>query len=173
MDKKKTFWPYGLLIAFLLIIGASVVTVVISSDYPVYEDDFYFDSYQNVENNYNEIQKQQDNFNKLFKVDFENKDLQLLGARKIPVYTIDSNSYVANFKIESLGKADVQNLKYEILLTRPHTKKDDQKLQGQIKQGILSISFPSKIEEGRWQLKFKLVENPQTIGFFSYELYVK
>ncbi|MBZ7955882.1 hypothetical protein [Campylobacter molothri] len=170
---KNTFWPYGLLIAFLLIIGASIATVVISSDHPVYEDDFYFDSYQNVENNYNEIQKQQENFNKLFKVDFENKDLKLIGPKKIPIYTISCNSYIANFKIESLEKADIQNLKYEILLTRPHTKKFDQKLQGQIKQGILSIAFPSKIEEGRWQLKFKLIENPQKIGFFSYELYAK
>ena len=40
---KKTFWPYGILLAIFAIIVACIVTVIISLDYPVYKDNFYFD----------------------------------------------------------------------------------------------------------------------------------
>ncbi|EFU5122702.1 hypothetical protein ACMHOY_001450, partial [Campylobacter jejuni] len=53
LETKKSFWPYGILLSLLAIIIACIVTIFIASHHPVYEDDFYFDSYQNVENNYN------------------------------------------------------------------------------------------------------------------------
>ncbi|ELD0249845.1 hypothetical protein QW000_001892, partial [Campylobacter jejuni] len=51
----------------------------------------------------------------------------------------------------------------------PFTKNFDQKLEGQVKNGILSIALP-KLDKGRWELKLKFYANQETVGFFSYEL---
>lgn len=170
LESKKTFWPYGILISIFAIVVACVATIIVASNYPVYEDDFYFDSYQNVENNYNIIQKQQEQFDTLFKVEFQNDKIDLIGKRKIASYTISADSYPAQFKITALNdQANIQNLKSEILLTRPHTREFDQKLLGQIQDGVLSVSLP-QLEKGRWQLKIKLSTDDEITGFFSYEL---
>lgn len=122
------------LISIFAIVVACVATIIVASNYPVYEDDFYFDSYQNVENNYNIIQKQQEQFDTLFKVEFQNDKIDLIGKRKIASYTISADSYLAQFKITALNdQANIQNLKSEILLTRPHTREFDQKLLGKFK----------------------------------------
>ena len=142
LETKKSFWPYGILLSLLAIIIACIVTIFIASHHPVYEDDFYFDSYQNVEN---------------------------IGKRKIPSYEVDQNSYVANFKISALQNINSDDLKVQALLTRPFTKNFDQKLEGQVKNGILSIALP-KLDKGRWELKLKFYANQETVGFFSYEL---
>ncbi|EAJ7607107.1 hypothetical protein A7L95_05695 [Campylobacter coli] len=173
LESKKTFWPYGILISIFAIVVACVATIIVASNYPVYEDDFYFDSYQNVENNYNIIQKQQEQFDALFKVEFQNDKIDLIGKRKIASYTINADSYLAQFKITALNdQANIQNLKSEILLTRPHTREFDQKLLGQIQDGVLSVSL-SQLEKGRWQLKIKLSTDDEITGFFSYELNVQ
>ncbi|EDO8813899.1 hypothetical protein GKN49_00805 [Campylobacter coli] len=170
LESKKTFWPYGILISIFAIVVACVATIIVASNYPVYEDDFYFDSYQNVENNYNIIQKQQEQFDTLFKVEFQNDKIDLIGKRKIASYTISGDSYLAQFKITALNdQANIQNLKSEILLTRPHTREFDRKLLGQIQDGVLSVSLP-QLEKGRWQLKIKLSTDDEITGFFSYEL---
>ncbi|EAH8876339.1 hypothetical protein D0322_04690 [Campylobacter coli] len=170
LESKKTFWPYGILISIFAIVVACVATIIVASNYPVYEDDFYFDSYQNVENNYNIIQKQQEQFDTLFKVEFQNDKIDLIGKRKIASYTISVDSYLAQFKITALNdQANIQNLKSEILLTRPHTREFDQKLLGQIQDGVLSVSLP-QLEKGRWQLKIKLSTDDEITGFFGYEL---
>ncbi|EGK7561868.1 hypothetical protein IO476_000856 [Campylobacter coli] len=170
LKSKKTFWPYGILISIFAIVVACIATIVVASNYPVYEDDFYFDSYQNVENNFNVIQKQQEQFDTLFKVEFQNDKVDFIGKRKIASYAIDTDSYLAKFKITALSdKVNTQNLKSEILLTRPHTREFDQKLLGQIQDGVLSVSLP-QLEKGRWQLKIKLSTEDGIIGFFSYEL---
>ncbi|MFG5141885.1 hypothetical protein O8I45_08665, partial [Campylobacter lari] len=48
MENNKSFWPYGILISLGLIVIACIVTIFIASKAPVYEDNFYFDSYQIV-----------------------------------------------------------------------------------------------------------------------------
>ncbi|EDO7995038.1 hypothetical protein GZ689_002067, partial [Campylobacter coli] len=105
-----------------------------------------------------------------FKVEFQNDKIDLIGKRKIASYTISADSYLAQFKITALNdQANIQNLKSEILLTRPHTREFDQKLLGQIQDGVLSVSLP-QLEKGRWQLKIKLSTDDEITGFFSYEL---
>ncbi|MFQ6342613.1 FixH family protein [Campylobacter sp. VTCC 70190] len=168
-QNKKSFWPYGILLSIFAIVLACVATIIFASQYPVHEDDFYFDSYQNVETNYNEIQKQQANFDKFFKITFQNDKVTLLGKRKISSYEVEQNSYIANFKISSLQNLNPDDLKIQVLLTRPFTRDFDQRLDGQIQNGILSIALP-KLDKGRWELKLKFYANQETVGFFSYEL---
>ncbi|MCH5336786.1 MAG: hypothetical protein J1D99_05140 [Campylobacter sp.] len=168
MSKEKTFWPYGILLSILAIIIACIATIIFANNYPVYEDDFYMDKYQSVDYNFNEIQQKQENFDKLFKVLFQNDKITIAGKRKIKFYEVSSNELLT-FKIEKLGNLNPDVIKASVLLTRPHQNTQDQMLEAKIEKDILSVSLP-ELESGRWQLKFKLTANDEAIGFYSFEL---
>lgn len=190
-ENKKTFWPYGILLALLAIIIACVVTVVIASHHPVYEDDFYFDSYQNVENNYNEIQIAQKNFNQLYSVSLDLNSTQ--DKRKRRIYTLNSNASKVRFIVSDVIEDDEYPnfIKVDLLLTRPHTNAQNIKLQPQafkedpktrtnksFHHYFIDAALPP-LQKGRWQLKIKIehkVKNHASgnyIGFFNYELNVQ
>lgn len=171
MSKDRTFWPYGILLSILAIIIACIATIIYASNYPVYEDDFYLDKYQNIDYSFNEIQNKQTNFDKLFKVFFQNDKITISDKRKIKSYEVSSGELL-NFKIEKLAHLSPDVLKANILLTRPHQNTQDQFLKAEIKTDILSIRLP-ELERGRWQLKFKLVANDEAIGFYNFELRVQ
>lgn len=186
-ENKKTFWPYGILLSLLAIIVACVATIMVASNHPVYEDDFYFDSYQNVENNYNEIQINQANFEKFFDV---NLDLNSSKDKKGRVI-YDLNQNEVHFIITDKIKGHPKNLRAELLLTRPHTSKQDEKIKVEVVQDSKTIDKESlhkyfidvklpKLQNGRWQLKLKifadglLMENNQkVIGFYTYEIFAR
>ena len=67
-QNKKTLWPYGIALSIVAIIGACVATVIFSLDYPVHSDNFYFDKYQKVDENYNDIQISQAKFDEKYKI---------------------------------------------------------------------------------------------------------
>ncbi|MCX2683573.1 FixH family protein [Campylobacter sp. MIT 21-1685] len=171
MNKKKTFWPYGIVLSLFAIVLACIATIIFASHYPVYEDDFYFDSYQNVENSFNDIQKKQAEFDKLFRITFKNDKVQLQGKRQIKMYSIDSATNKVEFNIQALSSVEAEKLQGEFILTRPHTNAADRSLQGYISNGHLTLVLP-KLEKGRWQLKLKLQAHNLAVGFFSYELNV-
>lgn len=171
VSKDRTFWPYGILLSILAIIIACIATIIYASNYPVYEDDFYLDKYQNIDYSFNEIQNKQTNFDKLFKVFFQNDKITISDKRKIKSYEVSSGELL-NFKIEKLAHLSPDVLKTNILLTRPHQNTQDQFLKAEIKTDILSIRLP-ELERGRWQLKFKLVANDEAIGFYNFELRVQ
>lgn len=182
---KKTFWPYGILLSLLAIIVACVATIMVASNHPVYEDDFYFDSYQNVENNYNEIQINQATFDKFFSV---NLDLNSSKDKKGRViYNLNQNE--VHFIVTDKIKGYPKNLHAELLLTRPHTSKQDEKIKVEVVQDSKTIDKESlhkyfidvklpKIQSGRWQLKLKISadeistgDNQKAIGFYIYEIF--
>lgn len=193
-ENKKTFWPYGILLSILAIIIACIITIVFASNYPVYEDDFYFDSYQNVENNYNKIQIAQENFNKLYNVYLDLNSTQ--DRRKRTIYILDSNASKVRFIVSDVIEDDEYPnfTKVDLLLTRPHTNAQNIKLQAQalkpdpktktnksFHRYFLDATLPP-LEKGRWQLKMKIEQNSgwypndnneSTIGFFSYEVNVQ
>ncbi|WP_276883336.1 hypothetical protein [Campylobacter cuniculorum] len=169
MSKDKTFWPYGILLSILAIIIACIVTIVYASRYPVYEDDFYLDSYQNIDYHFNEIQRKQTNFNKLFNLSFQNDKITILGKRKIKSYEV-SSAELLHFKIEKLADLNPNILKTQILLTRPHQNTQDQVLQAKIEKDTLNIQLPNELESGRWQLKIKLIADDEATGFYNFEL---
>ncbi|TBR78802.1 hypothetical protein DU472_01475 [Campylobacter novaezeelandiae] len=167
---KKTFWPYGILLSILAIVIACITTIVIASDYPVYEDNFYFDTYQNVESNYNKIQNNQKHFDENFKLHIKNKE-SFIYKRKL-VYYIDEGQNEFRIFIENLKNYDLNKLQIEALLSRPHTNKNDEKLQVKLDADELVFNFNIK-EKGNWQLLLKITQNENSIGFFKFLLKTK
>ena len=76
LDKKKSFWPYGILLSIFAIVLACIATIIFASQYPVYEDDSFFLSYQEVKDNYDELETKQNNFDKNFALKLDDRELK-------------------------------------------------------------------------------------------------
>ena len=174
--KRKTFWPYGILLSLFAIVAACVATIVFSLDYPVYEDDAYLQKYQQVDNDFNKIQIQDANFKQNFevgvnlapKLDTKNRAFyEVQGAKNI------------EFSIVSKANLSPNAIKPTLLLTRPHTSTQNQHLDiseiqanaDKIDTSIFSTTLPA-LEKGRWQLKLRLEKDENTIGFFEFNVVV-
>lgn len=174
---KKTFWPYGILGSIFAIVCACAYTIYYSLDFPVHMDNFYFDKYQNIENNYNEINAAQAKFDLDFKFDQNatilidqknntNKPEILRRNRVVPVVDI-------NKPIELIFDTNASNLDINLLLTRPHTGDFDKNLTYSLDNGKLKINSFILDKAGRWEVKMKLTSNPNSIGFYKFEFYAK
>lgn len=178
MTKTRTFWPYGILLSILAIIIACIVTIVYASKYPVYQDDFYFDSYQNVENNYNEIQKKQELFNQNFSLELKDQGYKILTINektKKQAYGIDLKNRVLilDFLHKKSNVLNISDFNISIKLTRPHTSDQDKFLNilEQKNNKEIYIELP-QLDKGRWQLKVKM-ENDQAVGFKSFDFVIE
>ncbi|MBK1991406.1 FixH family protein [Campylobacter sp. 2018MI35] len=167
---KKTFWPYGILLSILAIIIACIATIIIASDYPVYEDNFYFDTYQNVESNFNKIQNNQKQFDENFKLYIKDKESFIYKNKSI--YYINEGQNEFRIFIKNLKNYDLNKLQIKALLSRPHTNKSDEKLQVKLDANELVFDFDIK-EKGNWQLFLKITQNENSIGFFKFFLQTK
>ncbi|TXE78315.1 hypothetical protein FPD46_08245 [Campylobacter peloridis] len=170
MENKKTFWPYGILISLGLIVIACIVTIFIASKAPVYEDNFYFDTYQNVETNFNEIQKKQQQFDANFKLSIMDKESFM--HKKNKVYYIDLGKNEIKIALENLKAYDLNKLQIQALLSRPHTNENDEKLQAKVQANNLVFDFDVK-EKGVWQLLLKITQDENSVGFFKFFLQTK
>ena len=180
MPKKKTFWPYGILISIFMIIIACVITIVYASNYPVYEDDFYFEKYQNVKDNYDEIEKKEKVFNENFVFDLKGDYKKVVIGPKTHklAYVLNADDKNIKFELKKITKNNFDIKDIVIKLTRPHTNKQDKILIAKKDEKIsktnieiFDVSLP-KLEKGRWQIKAK-IENENLSMFKSFDLLVE
>lgn len=180
-NKKKTFWPYGILLSLVAIVLACVATIVFASNYPVYEDEYFFDKYQNVKDDYKSIEEAQDNFNKNFTLSLNLNESKDKKNRRL--YLLDANNTQVIFILkERTQNVSANDIKANLLLTRPHTNEQNKEFEliltpsneapKNLHTYLLKTSLPT-LEKGRWQLKLKLTKDPKTIGFFTYNLTVQ
>ncbi|EOD6325448.1 hypothetical protein ACJZUN_000918 [Campylobacter upsaliensis] len=186
MDKKKTFWPYGILLSLFAIVLACVATIIFASGYPVYEDDSFFLSYQEVENNYDQIELKQKKFFENFalilddsKINFEEKMINEKRSKK--AYVLKDDNITLLLVKQPEGKIELKDIHLSAKLTRPHTSENDMFLQEKnvsiklfnngAKAKAYLFSLPT-LAKGRWQLKVK-AENKDILGFKSFEFFVQ
>ncbi|ASM34376.1 putative lipoprotein [Campylobacter sputorum subsp. bubulus] len=175
MQNKKTFWPYGIALSLCAIIIACIITIIIGTKNPVHMDNFYFEKYQNVENNFFDIQQKDKKFKSEF--DFELKNLNLRTYKNpntnqtFEVLDIKTNKEnLLSFKLTPKSNKSINDITIEALLTKPDTNDFNKKLDIATKEDGFDISInPDKI--GRWQLMLKLTSSKDSISFYKYELY--
>lgn len=157
---KKTFWPYGILLSILAIVVSCIATIIYSLDYPVHMDNFYFDKYQNVEKNYNEIQISEKEFIKKFDIKLQNSDFKIDKKEKL------------KFLVLPKQNADITTLKAQILVTRPHTNYENFNLNSSlINSEIVSDEFAFK-KLGRWQIMAKISDDKNATKFYNFDINV-
>lgn len=190
---KKTFWPYGILLSLFAIVGACVATIIYASNYPVYEDDSFLGKYQEVDYNFNEIKLKDENFKNSYQVSLNLKPQ--IDKKKREFYEVKP-AQVLVFRVaerNDLSKK-ASDINATLLLTRPHTNKQDEWLQTsefklankpfKDKFGKLSTGYKKhsntyaftanlpNLAQGRWQLKLKLTKDENSIGFYEFNLLV-
>lgn len=190
---KKTFWPYGILLSLFAIVGACVATIIYASNYPVYEDDSFLSKYQEVDYNFNEIQQKDENFKNSYQVSLNLKPQ--IDKKKREFFEVKP-AQVLVFRVaerDDLSKS-ASDINATLLLTRPHTNKQDEWLQTsefklankpfKDKFGKLSTGYKKhsnaytftanlpNLAQGRWQLKLKLAKDENSIGFYEFNLLV-
>lgn len=193
LTNKKTFWPYGILLSLFAIVGACVATIIYASNYPVYEDDSFLSKYQEVDYNFNEIKLKDENFKNSYQVSlnlkpqFDKKKREFFEVKPAQVLVFR----VAERNDLSKSASDINAT---LLLTRPHTNKQDEWLQtsefklankpfkdkfGKLSTGLkkhsnayaFTANLPN-LAQGRWQLKLKLAKDENSIGFYEFNLLV-
>ena len=196
-QKRKTFWPYGILLSLFAIVAACVATIIFALDYPVYEDDAYLQKYQKVNNNYNELQLQDAAFKRNYRVrlNLEPK----MDAKNRPFYEIKQGTKELEFMVQEISEdIHANGIKSTLLLTRPHTSEQDKLLdtselvlnnepyvivtqKGVVTSTGLKKSFnrytfvallPESLSKGRWQIKLNAQKNENSIGFYEFNLLV-
>lgn len=190
---KKTFWPYGILLSLFAIVGACVATIIYASNYPVYEDDSFLSKYQEVDYNFNEIKLKDENFKNSYQVSLNLKPQ--IDKKKREFFEVKP-AQVLVFRVaerNDLSKK-ASDINATLLLTRPHTNKQDEWLQTsefklankpfKDKFGKLSTGYKKhsnaytftanlpNLAQGRWQLKLKLAKDENSIGFYEFNLLV-
>lgn len=190
---KKTFWPYGILLSLFAIVGACVATIIYASNYPVYEDDSFLGKYQEVDYNFNEIKLKDENFKNSYQVSLNLKPQ--IDKKKREFFEVKPTQVLV-FRVaerNDLSKK-ASDINATLLLTRPHTNKQDEWLQtsefklankpfkdkfGKLSTGLkkhsnaytFTANLPN-LAQGRWQLKLKLAKDENSIGFYEFNLLV-
>ena len=143
---KKTFWPYAIVLSIIAIIIACVATIVIALQNPVEMDTAYMQSYQKVDENITFIKESEARFDEKFGLKFEPEFKGLQGK----------------FKFHLMPKnGEISSLRYEILLTRPQTNKENKTLNASWQENEL-VSESVGLKEGRWQLFLRLSDKQDT-----------
>ena len=166
-----SYWPYSIILIIIAGIVACVYTVWLSFDYPVDSDESYFMSYQNVKNNFNEIQKSEELFDENFTVKILAQEVELKQGKK-NAFLIDK----AELKIEisSIKEEDASKLISLAKLTRPHTRHSDMDLELSKEANIFTASFKDfdEMQIGRWTLLVDFA-NERMNKFLKLELCIK
>ena len=142
---KANYWPHSIVLAISAVAGLCVWTVNIAVNNPVELDSFYFDSYQNVEENYNDIINKQKAFDAKYLVEIPKKD-----------FTIGMNSLALSVK-EIEGAKGIDDANISLVITRPDTQRFDKKPKlASVKNGLYTFENFDIQKLGRWQIMSKV-----------------
>ncbi len=149
-------WPIGIILAIFAVIGLGIWTIEQANVNPVVMDDYYFESYQDVELNINEIRNKQIAFDKKY-------DTQILANTP---FVIGQNSIAIKLTTKADAKP-VADANITVKITRPDTDKFDKMPKvTSYENGIYHIE-PFAVEKiGRWQIMTKII-TPDTLASFS------
>ncbi len=138
-------WPYAIVISILLIVAASVATVVVAIDHPVEMSDTNMQDYHHYDRNANDYIEARIAFNKNYKIDYVSEKL-------------DADSAKVAYKITDSSDMTVNNAKINIVLTRPDNRDSDIVLDSPaVDNGIYTFDAGKLPLVGRWNIMAHVV----------------
>ena len=151
-------WPIGIILAIFGLILLSIWTIEQASHNPVVEDDYYFDTYQNVERNINDIIKKQQAFDKKYNVAIDAK-----------AFEVGQNTLAVT--IMTKANTPVNDANITVKITRPDTDEFDKKPKlKNLQNGIYTFETFDIEKIGRWQIMTKIATPDQLISFTKTEV---
>ncbi|MGB5964002.1 MAG: FixH family protein [Sulfurimonadaceae bacterium] len=139
-ESQGKIWPYAIVISILLIVAASVMTVIIALDHPVEMSDSNMQDYHHYDKNANEFIQAKIAFDKKYKITYASEMLDLNGA-------------VVAYKVTDTSGASVNRAKLDIVLTRPDNQDSDIILDNPtVENGLYTFEAGKLPLEGRWNI---------------------
>lgn len=137
-------WPYAIGISIILIFGACVASVVVTSKLPVEDSDTYMMGYHEADASANEIIEARIAFDKEYNIEYINEGLRL-------------DNSILKYRVTDKHNTPVNNAKVKIVITRPNNHKHDQTLEfTRVSDGIYSFEDIKLPIEGRWDIMAKI-----------------
>jgi len=137
-------WPYAIGASIVLVFGACVATIVITSKMPVEKSDTYMMGYHEADASVNEIIEARIAFDKKYKIEYKTDSLSL-------------ESSEIKYKITDTDGNAVDNATLKVVVTRPNNHKHDQELVNpSVSEGVYSFAPIKLPEAGRWDIMAKV-----------------
>ncbi len=158
--KEINFWPIGIVTVIIFMIFACSMVVKIAFDNPVQMDSYYFEKYQQVDENINEIRAKQKVFEENFALSYKTKKFTMG----------EENSFemsIKNIKDNSI----IQNAQIKLVISRPETNELNQEFTAtSAKNGVFVFKGIKAERPGRWQVLTKINIGDKS-SFNQYEVY--
>ena len=176
-SESGKYWPW-MILGFLFIgITLGYWTVRHSVGMPVNESNEYMMKYQKADRNAEAIVEAQQKFDakysveavKMKKSDFKPEHLKRKAGAVVALENVNTFSY----RVERLDGSKLSDANVTLLLTRPHTDKDDQLFENiPYKDGLYSVKNVVIEKPGRYILRLR-VQIGDAVGFMDTEAYLK
>lgn len=137
-------WPYAIGASIVLIFGACVATIVVTSKLPVQKSDTYMMGYHEADEKANDILKAAIDFNKKYKIEYITEEF---GAQNC----------IIKYRVGDIDSNPINSANIKIIITRPDNHKHDQELKNPtVSNGVYTFE-PLKLPlEGRWDIMAKV-----------------
>jgi len=147
MSKSNgNYWPHGIVASIFAVAGLCVWTVKIAVEHPVEMDSFYFQSYQSVDEDYNNIILKQQAFDKKYTVNLPNNDFVMGEKNSLSISIFDTASNKA-----------ISDANVTVVVTRPETQRLDKKPKlVSSENGVYTFEGFEVEKLGRWQIMSKV-----------------
>jgi len=177
-NNKKTYWPHMILGFLMLAIILGYWTIKTAISMPVQETNDYMMKYQISDININDILTKKMAFDKLYNIKIIDTKTMVMSdnihSNRVQVdpvvLKLGKNSFA--YTISTKSGDIIKDANASFLLTRPHTKKDDQMIKVvDIVGNKYLISELNITKVGRYTLQFR-AKIGDTIGYSSIEAYL-
>ncbi len=133
-------WPYAIVISILLIVAASVATVMVALEHPVEMSDSNMQEYHHYDKHANEFIAAKIAFNKNYTIAYVSEKF-------------DINDAVVIYKVTDSSGAEVDSAKIDIVITRPDNRNSDIILDNPtVENGIYAFNAGKLPLIGRWNI---------------------
>lgn len=144
-QNKALYWPYAIVISILLIIGASVATIVVALENPVQMSDHNMQEYHDYDNNVNSFINAQIQFDR-------NYDIKYISE------SLDQEHAVVIYRVTDKEQNAVNDAKIKLIITHPgHNDLDIIVEDPKVEDGVYTFKEVKIANPGRWNLMAHIV----------------
>ncbi|HIP61592.1 MAG TPA: hypothetical protein EYG98_03465 [Sulfurovum sp.] len=177
-NKEKTYWPHMILGFLFFGIMLGYWTIKSAINMPVNKSNGYQMEYQMADMNINDILEAQERFDSKYSIkaiDFKKssfKPNEFLKRKHGEIIELLKNNKIS-YEIRTLSGEAVNDAKVTFLLTRPHSRDDDQKFElAQGTNGIYTIPEVVLTNPGRYTLRLR-AQKGDDVSFLDHEAYLQ
>jgi hypothetical protein len=176
-ENNKTYWPHMILGFVVIGVVLGYWTIKSAIRMPVHESNEYMMKYQKADLGANEIIEAQHRFDSRYRValkgmepsDFKPEHLKRRHGEIVALQPVNRIVYEVTDKAGNT----VSDANVSLLLTRPHTEKDDQKFDSlSFKEGHYVLERLELKKPGRYILRVR-VQKGDAVGYMDTEGYLK